>query len=143
MTTPPPVPEVVPKRRKRTKLIIVLVAGGIILAGVFAFFAIKAIIDSGITKGPDQMFGDQHLKTAVALIELHKTRYGEYPEKLRDLKFTGSWDQMALNSVKYIPAQDRESYYVEVTRGWMGRPDLDMPDEFWQGTGYDPKLKPE
>jgi hypothetical protein len=40
-------------------------------------------------KGPDNMFGDQHLKTAVALIELHKVRYGKYPDSLRDLRFTG------------------------------------------------------
>jgi hypothetical protein len=44
---------------------------------------------SGITKGPDNMFGDQHLKTAVAPIEFHKVRYGKYPDSLRDLRFTG------------------------------------------------------
>ncbi len=47
------------------------------------------------------MFGDQHLKTAVALIELHKVRFGKYPDTLRDLKFTGQWDQLALQSVGY------------------------------------------
>ena len=26
--------------------------------------------------------------------------------------------------------------------GWIGKPDLKMPDEFWRGTGYDRSLKP-
>jgi hypothetical protein len=101
---------------------------------------IKAIINSGITKGPDNLFGDQHLKTAVALIEFHKVRYGHYPKTLKDIKYTGQWDAIALNSVKYCPAEDLDSYYVEVMRGWVGKPDLKLPDEFWQGTGYKESL---
>lgn len=89
------------------------------------------------------MFGDQNLKTAVALIELHKVRYGKYPGSLNDLKFTGQWDQIALNSVEYYPNADRTRYYVEVERGWIGKPSLQMSNEFWQGTGYDPSLKPK
>lgn len=104
--------------------------------------AIKAIIDSGITKGPDQMFGDQHLKTSVALIELHKTRYGKYPRKLSDIKFLGQWDNIHTQSVYYLPNKDLTSYYIDVERGWIGKPkNLTMPQEFWQGTGFDPSLK--
>jgi hypothetical protein len=106
------------------------------------FWAVRSIIASGITKGPDNLFGDQNLKTAVALIELHKVRYGKYPDSMRDLKFTGQWDQMAQQSVAYYPSADRTHYYVEVERGWVGKPSLQMPAEFWQGTGYDPSLKP-
>ena len=89
------------------------------------------------------MFGDQNLKTAVALIELNKVRYGKYPDKLSDIKFAGQWDQLALSSVAYYPNADHTRYYVEVERGWVGKPDLQMPAEFWQGTGYDPSLKPK
>lgn len=88
------------------------------------------------------MFGDQNLKTAVALIELHKVRYGRYPDSLRDLKFTGLWDQSGLQSVRYYPNVDRTAYYIEVERGWVGMPKLQMPPEFWQGTGYSEALKP-
>jgi hypothetical protein len=89
------------------------------------------------------MFGDQHLKTTVALIELHKVRYGKYPDSLSDLKFTGQWDQIALQSVTYYPNADRTAYYVEVERGWAGKPNLEMPDGFWKGTGYSASLKPK
>ena len=46
----------------------------------------------------DAKFGDQHFKTAIALIELHKARNGQYPESLKALQFTGDWD--ALLAVK-------------------------------------------
>ncbi len=133
--------EIEPEKNKWAKRIIIgvvvlsLVCGGL-------YFSIKAIIDSGITKGPDHMFGDQHLKTSVALIELHKTRYGKYPETMSDIKFLGLWDKIHTHSVYYLPRNDLKSYYIEVERGWIGKPkDLQMPQEFWQGTGFDPSLK--
>ena len=123
-------------------LIVGLVGGGVLILLLAGYLAIRSIIASGITKGPDNMFGDQHLITSVALIELHKVRYGKYPDTLRDLKFTGQWDQVALQSVGYYPNADRTGYYIEVHRGWVGKPSLQMPDEFWRGTGYSPALKP-
>ena len=92
-----------------------------------------------IPGGPDKMFGDQHLKTTVALLELHKVRYKKYPASLNDLKYIGDWDLIALRSVSYQPNKERTAYYVEVQRGWIGKPHLEMPAEFWQGTGYRPK----
>jgi hypothetical protein len=102
----------------------------------------QAIRHSGVTRPWDNMFGDQNLKTAVALIELHKVRYGRYPHSLRELRFSGDWDQIALNSVRYHSAPDGSRYYVEVERGWIGKPALEYPPEFWQGTGYSPAVKP-
>ena len=89
------------------------------------------------------MFGDQHLKTTVALVELHKLRYGRYPKSLRELKFAGDWDRIALDAVAYYTNPEGTAYYVEVERGWAGKPTLDMPAEFWKGTGYSPALKPK
>ena len=143
MNAPPPIPATSAPKRSRVKLIIGLVAGGILILFMAGYFVLRSIIASGITKGPDNMFGDQNLKTAVALIELNKVRYGKYPDSMRDLKFTGQWDQLAMNSVAYYPNAERTRYYVEVERGWVGKPSLQMPDEFWRGTGYDPKLKPK
>jgi len=51
------------------------------------------------SKKADKTFGDQHFKTSIALIELHKVRFGEYPRELSDLKFMGDWDRIALQSV--------------------------------------------
>jgi hypothetical protein len=39
---------------------------------------------------------------------LHKVRYGKYPDSLSDLKFTGEWDQIALQSVS-SPTQPRST----------------------------------
>jgi len=127
--------------KKKTLKIIFAVAVSIFALLILMTFALKFISQSGLTAGPDKMFGDQHLKTTVALIELHKVRYGSYPETLKDLKFTGSWDLLALASVRYCPQPDRSAYFIEVTRGWAGKPTLTMDKEFWQGTGYDPSLK--
>lgn len=84
-------------------------------------------------KEADQKFGDQHFKTALALIELHKVRFGEYPNSLTDLKFVGEWDQIALASVKYKRVEN--GYELDVVRGWVGKPELHYPDEFWKGLG--------
>src|SRR5215813_9328701 len=96
----------------------------------------------GATKALDNQFGDQWLKTSVALLELHKVRYGKYPSSLEDLKFIGDWDRNALARVRYYSNQDRTAYYIEVETGWLGRPELRLPDEFWRGTGYTESLKP-
>lgn len=81
----------------------------------------------------DEKFGDQHFKTAIALIELHQLRVGEYPETLNDIEFTGDWDQLALSSVSYERIDS--GYSLDITRGWAGKPTLAYPDEFWQGLG--------
>lgn len=119
-----------------------LLAIGLIVAiGLVLSLLLKGVIRTGITAGPDKLFGDQHLKTSVALVELHKVRYGEYPEDLSDLKFTGAWDAIHTSSVFYVRSEDKQSYFLEVKRGWLGKPqNLSMDEEFWQGTGYDISL---
>ena len=53
------------------------ILGAFGLAVVIAVISVAIpIYQSGFWRGPDVMFGDQHLKTAVSLIELHKTRFG-------------------------------------------------------------------
>lgn len=136
---PPPLPSK-GQKKSRPWLIAGIITGVILILGLGAFFTVRTVVASGITKGPDAMFGDQYLKTAVALIELHKVRTGHYPDDLGKLEFIGQWDVMAVQSVRYKVAPDGASYYVEVQRGWVGKPDLSMPAEFWQGTGYNPKL---
>jgi hypothetical protein len=136
------IPALNPPKKRRNLLIVALVGVAFLVCAVGTAFLIRSLIASGITKGPDNMFGDQNLKTAVALIELHKVRYGKYPDSLQDLRFIGQWDQIALNSVSYYPNENHSAYYIEVERGWIGKPTLEMPDEFWKGTGYSVALKP-
>ena len=129
-------------KRRRVVVVVAVIGGALLILLVGGIFIFRSIVGSGVTMGLDNTFGDQHLKTALALIELHKIRYGKYPDSLSDLKFTGQWDQIALQSVRYYPNADRTAYYIEVERGWIGKPNLKMPPEFWRGTGYSPSLKP-
>lgn len=92
-------------------------------------------------KHADAKFGDQHFKTAISLIELHKIRTGAYPAALADLKFTGDWDQIALSSVEY--KRLGTGYELNVVRGWVAKPNLTYPAEFWDGLGLrQSNLKP-
>lgn len=122
-----------------------LLIGGAVVLGIVLVGAIAAVATSrfpGATGGIDEMFGDQHLKTTVALVELHQRRHGRYPETLDDLRFTGEWDRIALTSTQYCTNAEGSAYYVRVKRGWMGEPDLSMPEEFWQGTGFSRSVGP-
>ena len=84
-------------------------------------------------KQADAKFGDQHFKTVIALVELHKVRTGAYPDSLKDLKFTGEWDAIALGAVEYRRLE--LGYELNVTRGWVAQPELSYPKEFWHGLG--------
>ena len=81
----------------------------------------------------DAKFGDQHFKTAVALIELYRIRHGDYPPSLDQLDFVGDWDRIALSSVKYERLPD--GYALDLVRGWVGKPEVSYPPDFWRGLG--------
>ena len=143
MSQPPPLPRGSLSRNARAwKIILAIVCSAVVVGAVGIFAVVHFVGASGITRTFDNMFGDQHLKTAVALIELHKVRYGTYPKSLSEIRFTGDWDQGSLLCVRYYPAPDGSKYCVEVVRGWIGKPSLEYPPEFWQGTGYSRNLCP-
>lgn len=127
---------------RTTRNWLVAATGLVLVLGLLAALSVFLFLRSGFTQTADGMFGDQHLKTAVALIELHKTRYGQYPGSLADLRFTGQWDAIALGAVSYCANANGTAYYIEVERGWAGRPNLSLPPEFWQGTGFVKEVGP-
>lgn len=86
-----------------------------------------------LSQEADNQFGDQHFKTAITLIELHKVRYGDYPKSLADLKYTGDWDQLAIQSVSYQKVD--KGYVLNLERGWVGKAELEYPPDFWQNLG--------
>ncbi|MHC5226445.1 hypothetical protein [Ignatzschineria sp. LJL83] len=86
-----------------------------------------------LDKAADSQFGDQHFKTAIALIELHKVRTGDYPDTLSQLQYVGDWDQIALTSVRY--KRLREGYELDITKGFTGTPELKYDAGFWKGLG--------
>jgi len=98
--------------------------------------AVTLVFSAGacnFTQQADEKFGDQHFKTAIALVELYKVRHGSYPESLASLDYLGDWDNLALASVEYRRLSD--GYELNVTRGWVGKPTLSYPAEFWHGLG--------
>jgi hypothetical protein len=80
------------------------------------------------------VFGDsdQRFKTAVALIELHRVRFGSYPTSLDNLKFIGYRDRTSLAGVKYELLPD--GYSLDVV-GSGKPPDLTYSSDFWRGLG--------
>src|SRR5260370_38654772 len=78
--------------------------------GIGAYFLVK----SGVTRPFDNMFGDQHPKTAVPLVELHKVRYGRYPKTLHNLPFLGAGDQIVLDALDYCTAPHGARHFLEL-----------------------------
>jgi len=96
--------------------------------------AMIAVVGCGqFRRGADAQFGDQNFKSAIALIELYKVRYGTYPARLSDITFTGQWDQIWMSAVKYQKLSD--GYELDLVRGWVGTPELSYPQDFWRGLG--------
>jgi hypothetical protein len=96
--------------------------------------SITACFPDGLEEKANQQFGDQHFKTAISLIELHKIREGEYPAQLDSLKYIGEWDRMIFHSVNYKKLD--VGYELHLTKGWIGKPeDLTYPEDFWKGLG--------
>lgn len=83
--------------------------------------------------GFDEKFGKQHFVTTISLVELHKIRNGNYPESLKDLRYLGDWDGIALSRVRYEKVDAGYNLFVET--GWMGEPDLKLPIDFKKGLG--------
>ncbi len=81
----------------------------------------------------DEKFGTQNFVSAVSIIELHKIRNGVYPLSLKELEFLGDWDGIWLSAVRYEKNGDGYNLYVE--RGWVGKPNLKLPEKFKQGLG--------
>ena len=130
-----------------TTKIVAIVIGVVALLGILGMLALWAIgagiTNSDLAKNLGAKLGEQDLKTVVALVELHKTRYGEYPRSLADLRFTGQWDQVHIQGVSYCASEDQTAYFVRITeRGVISAPAMSPSDEFWRGTGFDPTAGP-
>lgn len=103
------------------------------VAPIIILLALALSTGCSFKQEADAKFGDQSFKTVISLIELHKTRFGHYPESLRELKYTGDWDPIAINSVQYQRIGD--GYELNIVRGWVGQPTLSYPPDFWHGLG--------
>lgn len=91
----------------------------------------------GFQQEAGKKFGDQHFKTAISLIELHKIREGNYPETLQHLKYLGDWDMMIFGSLQYKKLD--EGYELNLIDPFSGakikEEGLKYPGDFWNGLG--------
>ena len=76
---------------------------------------------------------DKRFKASVALIELHRTRFGAYPDALSDLQFLSQADRAILTGVRYEKLS--EGYALEVFVPPGRKLDLSYPPGFWRGLG--------
>jgi hypothetical protein len=100
---------------------------------------VKKKMDSAL-KDEIQMVADAEFKKAVANIELHKVRFGEYPESLKDLKFLSQMDSSLQNSVEYVKLDsgyelNLKSSYSSFDGQTNSPVQINYPNEFWEGTG--------
>jgi hypothetical protein len=68
-------------RSSNRKWIVWVGIATVVLLGAIGAGAVL-LLRSGLTRPFDNLFGDQHLKTTVALVELHRIRYGRYSANL-------------------------------------------------------------
>jgi hypothetical protein len=77
---------------------------------------------------------DQNFKKAIALIELHNIRFGDYPENLQEenfREFLGEWDKFIYNAVTYSKLDGG----YELNLNSQEFLQLEYPSAFWNGLG--------
>ena len=85
------------------------------------------------------ILADKEFKNAIALIELHKTRYGDYPESLSELKHISVMDESIANAVQYDKLDS--GYELNIVMEFPNfnnkseAVQLEYPEEFWEGLG--------
>jgi ClpA/ClpB-like protein len=87
----------------------------------------------GSTPTPLLNYGRHHFTAVIALIELHRTRTGAYPDSLDDLQFLDAQDRDSLQWVGYEKLADGYALDIGVGSGTAAK--LKFPAEFWRGLG--------
>ena len=87
-----------------------------------------------------KMLADQELKKAIAYIELHKLRNGNYPNALSELKFLSAMDSSLFNSIEYTRLDSVYELNIKTEFASFGdegkkEVQLNYPPEFWKGLG--------
>jgi len=100
---------------------------------------LKQEMDKGMQLG-QQMMADSEFKKALAYVELHKIRNGNYPNSLSELEYLSVMDSSIFQHVEYTRLDSGYELNVnfdipsfaskEVTKL-----ELKYPAEFWKGLG--------
>jgi hypothetical protein len=85
-----------------------------------------------------KMVADQEFTKGIAFIELHRVRFGSYPESLKDLKFLSKIDSV-MRDLEYRKLDDGYELNIKGVFQNMSGDELPMtlkyPPEFWEGLG--------
>ncbi|MGB0431940.1 MAG: hypothetical protein ACPGLV_15810 [Bacteroidia bacterium] len=100
---------------------------------------LKEKMGESMTKAQEMLF-DKEFKSAIANIELHKIRTGEYPEKLSDIRFLSAFDSSYVNIVSYkkldsVYKLDLKSMNDLELNGQKIEVKIEYSKEFWEGLG--------
>ena len=115
------------------------------LAIILAFGLVSCIPENAKREFEQQwaevqkMTADREFKTGIAFIELHKVRYGSYPESEKDLTFTNPMDTSIWRSLTYKKLEN--GYELDLQKnsvsmsGELSPLLLKYPADFWKGLG--------
>jgi len=129
-----------------SKLALWVIIGIVVVAvaiGVLVTQVPKIIQRSGAIDKQMNMMAELPVRLAAGQLELHRLRCGRYPATLNDIEYLDDWHRGMLSMVRYYTNSEGTAYYIE-SLGVLGRPvELDLPEGFWHGTGFDEQLRPE
>ena len=116
--SPPPLPQEKSRSGLWAFLVVCAVLGGPPIGGVNGEPLYHRFWDH--PRLLQKVLGSKSQKPGGAFPDPHPRQFATNLFIMRDLKFTGDWDQIALMNVHYYPSANRDAYYIEVERGWMG-----------------------
>jgi hypothetical protein len=101
--------------------------------------SVKEKMNEGLSNA-QQMMADWEFKKAIAQIELHKLRNGQYPNSLSELKFLSPMDSSMFKNVDYtrldsVYELNLKMELVSLDGKETRRIELKYPAEFWTGLG--------
>jgi ATP-dependent Clp protease ATP-binding subunit ClpA len=96
--------------------------------------SVEVVPGTAFVPGMAHALQDYWFRMAIALIELHRLRSGQYPETLEDLRSSlGPFEQPVLQRVRYEKLDD--GYALDNIMPRDGEATLSYPAEFWRGLG--------
>ncbi|MBO9703479.1 MAG: hypothetical protein J7604_24945 [Sporocytophaga sp.] len=100
---------------------------------------VKKEMSEGLSDA-QQMVADMEFKKAIAQIELHRLRYGHYPDSLSELKFLSSMDSSMISNVDYTRLDSVYELNLKMESVSLDSKEttpikLKYPAEFWAGLG--------
>ena len=108
------------------------VTGEMLRAEVVRLLGVEDEVGGRRHEDPDAV--DQRFKTAIALVELHRLRFGAYPDSFDDLEFLGAQDRHTLlKGLRYEKLSD--GYGLDIVSGRDQKPRVTYPPDFWKGLG--------